>query len=60
MRISLAAMAGLLCCAQAHAAADFIVQGGMAADEKSVFATVEATETVPARVRIGRSWLEVS
>ena len=53
MRILVAVAAGLLCCAQARAAADFIVQAGVATDEKAVFATVESTETVPARVRTG-------
>ncbi len=53
MRTSPAAtLAGLLLCASAQAA-DFVVQGGMTADEKAVFATVEPTATVPARVRTG-------
>jgi RND family efflux transporter MFP subunit len=51
MNVRVALAACLLCCAQARAAADFVVQTTPAADEKAVFATVESTETVPARVR---------
>lgn len=51
MRIWIAGIAASLLCPHAYAASDFVVQGGMMADQKAVFATVESTHTVPARVR---------
>lgn len=53
MKPGLAALAAVLLCARAHGENIFVVRNEMAPDEKSVFATVESRETVPARVRTG-------
>jgi RND family efflux transporter MFP subunit len=42
-----------LCCAQVRAAPTFTVQQSVIVDQKSVFATVESPNVVPARTRIG-------
>ncbi len=55
-----AALAALLCLALPAEAADFLVRRATIADEKAVFATVEARETVPARVRIAGTIAQLS
>lgn len=53
MHVQAAALAALLAMCVPTLAEDITVRRGHAADYKAVFATVEARETVPARVRTG-------
>ncbi len=60
MRVLRWTLAFFLCAAAAHAQGNFTVTTTTIADQKAVFATVEASNVVPARARIGGTLVSFS